>query len=86
MKPNAHVNNSLIALENHLRDTYLQPADIYNLCGDVNIGHSRESSKKTYLQNSLRCFGFQCLNSNKPTRETEHNSSVIDVVYPNKKF
>ena len=86
MKPNAPVNDSLIALENHLSDIYLQPDDINILCGDVNIDHSRESSRKTNLQNSLSCFGLQCLNSNKPTGVTEQNSSVIDVVYSNKKF
>ena len=46
MKPNAPVNDSLIALENHLGDIYLQPDDINILCGDVNIDHSRESSRK----------------------------------------
>ena len=85
MKPNVPVNNSLIALENHLSEIYLQPDDINILCGDVNIGHSRESSRKTNLQNSLICFGLQCLNSNKPTRGTENISSVIDVVYTSKK-
>ena len=60
--------------------------DIIILCGNVNIDHIRESSRKTNLQNSLSCFGLQCLNSNKPTRETEQNSSVIGVVYSNKKF
>ena len=84
MKPNAPINDSLIALENHLSDIYLQPDHINILCG--NIDHIRESSRKTNLQNSLSCFGLQCLNSNKPTRETEQNSSVIDDVYSNKKF
>ena len=46
MKPSAPVNDSLLALENHLSDLYLQPDDINILCDDVNIGHSRESSKK----------------------------------------
>ena len=85
MKPNAPVNGSLIALENHLSDIYLQPDDINILCADVNIDHLRESSRKTNLQKSLSCFGLQCLNSNKPTRETEQKSSVIDVVYSKKK-
>ena len=86
MKPNAPVNDSFIALENHLSDIYLQPNDINILCGHVNIDHIRESSRKTNLKNSLSCFGLQCLKSNKPTRETEQNSSVIYVVYSNKKF
>ena len=86
MKPKAPVNDSLIALENHLSDIYVQPDDINILCGGVNIDHIRELSRKTNLQNRLSCFGLQCLNSNKPTRETEQNSSVIDVVYSNKKF
>ena len=86
MKPNAPVNDSLIALENHLIDIYLQSDDKNILCGDVNTDHIRESSRKTNLQNSLSCFGLQSLNSNKPNRETEQNSSVIDVVYSNKKF
>ena len=86
MKLNAPVNDSLIVLENHLSDIYLQPDDINILCGDINIDHIRESSRKTNLQSSLSCFGLQFLNSNKPTRETEQNSSVIDVVYSNKKF
>ena len=62
MKPNAPVNDSLIALENHLSDINLQPDDTNILCGDVNIDHSRESSRKTNPQNSLSCFGLQCLN------------------------
>ena len=86
MKPDAPVNDSLIALENHLSHIYLQPDDINILWGDVNIDHIRESSRKTSLQNSLSCFGLQFLNSNKPTRETEQNSSVIDVVSSNKQF
>ena len=85
MKSNAPVNDSLIALENQPIDVYLQPDDINILCGDVNFDHSREPSRKTDLQNSLSCFGLQRLNSNKPTSETEQNSSVIDV-YSNKKF
>ena len=56
MKPNPPVNDSLIALENHLSDIYLQPDDINILCGDVYIDHIRESSRKTNLQNSLSCF------------------------------
>ena len=40
MTPNAPLNHSLIALENHLSDIYLQPDDINILCGDVNIDHS----------------------------------------------
>ena len=86
MKPNAPGNDSLIALENHLSDIYLQPDDINILCGDGNIDHIRESSRKTNLQNSLSCFGLQYLNSKKPPRETEQNSSVIDVVCSNKKI
>ena len=69
---------------NHLSDFCLQPDDKKILCGDVNIDHSRESSRKTYLQNRLSCFGLECLNSNNQTRETEHHSSVIDVVYSKK--
>ena len=86
MKPNAPVNPSLIALENHLSDIYLQPDDIKILCGDLNIDHSRESSRKTNLQNSFSCFGSQNWNSNKTTRETEHNSSVNDIVCFSKDF
>ena len=47
---------------------------------------SRNRAEKLIYQNSLSCFGLQCLNSNKPTRDTEQNSSVNDVVYSNKKF
>ena len=84
MKPKALVNDSLIALENHLSAFYLKPDDIKNLSGDVNLDYSRESCGKTKLHYSRSCFGLQCLNSIKPTRETEQNSSVIDVVYSNK--
>ena len=49
MKPNAPVNDYLIALENHLSDIYLQPDDIRILCGDVNIDHIKEPSRKTNL-------------------------------------
>ena len=61
MKPNAPVNDSLITLENHVSDILLQPDDINFLCADVNIDHSRESSRKTNLQHSLSCFDLQCL-------------------------
>ena len=86
MKPNAPVNDSLIVLENHFRDIYLQPVDINTLCGDGIFDHSRKSIRKIDFQNSLSCFALQCLNSNKPTRETEHISSVIDVVFSNRKL
>ena len=86
MKPNAPVNDSMIALENHLSDIFLQTDDINTLCGAVNIDHSRESSRKINLQNSLSCLGLQCLNSIEPTRENEQNISVIYVVYSNKIF
>ena len=68
MKPNASVKDSLIPLENHPSDIYLQQDEKNILCGDVNIDHSRLSTRKTNFQNSLSCFGLQRLNSNKPTR------------------
>ena len=86
MKPKVHVNDYLIALENRICAFYLQPDEIYILCGDVKLDYSREAIRKTNLQNSLSCFGLQCLNSNKPTRETAQYISVIDVVYSNKNF
>ena len=42
IKPKAHVNDSLIKLETHLSDIYLQPDDINFLCSNANIDHSRE--------------------------------------------
>ena len=46
MKPNVPENDSLIALGSHPSDIYLQPDDINILCGDVNIDHSRDPSRK----------------------------------------